>query len=233
MDPVYVGKEYWLSKSDLPCLHCQGPILYRPLPIGISETISANGIGTRGGFCSWLCARTYADQNHPGDVTERLTTRIMLEFKTSQNLGDDPAGWHFLQKYDRFSQIPRAPPRHAFVPYGIITHEGFRENWAGVSLEGTADTFGNSISPAKTTQYMASIDESRGSLQSSSISGAIVDTETLQPFAFHRATSYSTKRQYHPSVGLNRTYWPALGIWAAAADEAEAAVQRQNGTPNT
>ena len=224
MDQIYIGKEYWSPKSDLPCLHCHGPIQYCPLPIGVSETVSATGIGTCSGFCSWLCSREYADLHFPGDITERLTTRIMLDFKASQGSNDDPDGWRFLQKYDRFSQIPRAPPQHCFVPYGTLTHEAFRENWAGTSSSSRkADTFGSSISPSRVQTY-ASVagEESRGSLQSSSVPGAIVDTEPVQQFAFHRSTGYSTKRQYHPSVGLDRTYWPALGIWARGTQPEDA-----------
>jgi hypothetical protein len=104
------------------------------------------------------------------------------------------------------------------VPYGTLTHEAYRENWAG-SASPHGDSFGRSIASAPQQQAATGIEEGfQGVIQSSSAEGAVIDTDSVQPYTFHKVTGFSTKRQYRPCTGLNRTYWPALGIWAEQPD---------------
>ena len=217
MSKPYTSKEYWFAYSQTPCLHCDGRIRYRPIPLGISETASIDSITTCNGFCSWPCAGTYADANFPDDTCERLTTRIMSEFKANCDPYDDPDGWRFLQRYNRFSQIPRAPPRHSFVPYGPLTHEKFREGWASGG-ENQASTFGDLVMAKKTEQRLAA--GTGTELRSSTASGPVVDTTSeADRFVFRPPiTSYSTKRQYRPGVRMGQTYWPLIEPWQQTDD---------------
>ena len=191
--------------------------MYRPIPLGTSEIPMAGGIRVCCGFCSWPCARAYADQNYPSDEVERLTTKIMLEFKLRHDAGDDLDGWKFLQKYDRFSQMVCAPPRHAFAPYGELTHEKFRESWASPKLPSTVapNSFGSMVfsSPFGAAAKAPSSSGFRGEIQSSSTEGAIIASDVTPSRAVQRITGYSTRRQYRPSAGLNRTVWPSLDEW--------------------
>lgn len=214
MDRIYVNKEYWMPKTTLLCLHCEGPISYRPFPIGFTELVTTGGINTCCGFCSPLCARTYADQNYSSDIVERLTTRIMLDFKRSLDPGDDPDLHRFLQSYDRFSQIPRAPARHDFVPYGTLTHEKFRAAWTGTETTNRTETFGSLLdSQKRSTSRTIPLEEGHHvSIQSAASDGPIIDTEQPPTYSFHKVTSYSTKRQYRTPLG--QTLWPSIGLWS-------------------
>ena len=129
---VYRGKAFWTSTIGCDCLHCGGPIKYRPTTIGITESPDGQGIITRGYFCCWLCPRAYADSfNILSDEEERLTTQIMLDFRNSTDESDDLESYRFLQSFQRFSQIPSAPSRDNFIKYGgPLQYDQYRTSWS-------------------------------------------------------------------------------------------------------
>jgi len=116
---IYTGKGLWLSFYKLPCLHCGGEVRYTPIPLAVSET--NGGIIVRNGFCSWPCCRAYANQLGTDDKMEHLTTKILNDFRSSFEDGDDRDSWNFIQPYRSFAQIPAAPPRHEFKPHGSLS----------------------------------------------------------------------------------------------------------------
>lgn len=209
MSQTYIGKEYWLQRSDIPCLHCKGDIPFRPIPLGIEEY--SNGITTCCGFCSWPCARIYADLNYPSDMVEDLTTRIMRDFKASCDRDDDAEGWKYLQRFDRFSQVPRAPPCHEFEPYGTLTHAQFRRSWTSAPDPSLAQNMrGQCLAPAmqwgrdavypKGGTFGSSLDTwskprdevPRCAMQSISVDGVIIGNEAV-PVA-----EYTSPKPLHP-----------------------------------
>ena len=207
---VYISREYWMPSSDFACLHCGGKIMYRPIPIGISRSLAGAAAGAAAGtaagyssssgsgepidvcvgFCSWPCARTYADHNYPSDDTEQLTTRIMLDFKSCLSRYDDPDGWRFLQQYDRFSQLPRAPPRHAFTPFGSLTPDQYRARWVTSSLSRVA--FGDFEADWTTRPSASSGRQARDIYSTSHAFGIATDADDEPMPVFRRA--FTTKR---------------------------------------
>lgn len=132
-DRVYIRKEFMIRSTDLPCLHCGGPILFRPVVYGTSGDRSSGGIRICGYFCSWPCARAYACHGVLTDYAEELMTSILRDFRDHLDNGDDEDGHRFLQSFHRFSQIPTAPPREKFVPFGSLTYEEYRRMWVQFS----------------------------------------------------------------------------------------------------
>ena len=219
MNKQYTSKEYWLSYSQNPCVHCGGRIRYRPIPLGISETASIDSVAVCNGFCCWPCAGAYADTNFPDDTCERLTTRIMLEFKANCDKYDDPDGWRFLQRFNRFSQVPRAPPRHAFIPYGPLTYEKFRDGWTA-GTENRIGNFGEMILTKKSDIAQSDFGDMGADLRSSTAAGPTVDASSdVEGYVYRQPiTSYSTTRQYRPSVRMGQTYWPLIKTWGQSDD---------------
>lgn len=126
------SKEFLPRNTSIPCGYCGGPILYRPTTIGLRESVGGHGIDNLAYFCSEPCKRAYVngDVQLLNDETESQTTRIMRQFRDHYSDGDDPDSHRFLQKYDRFSQIPPAPPRHAWIRYGgKMSDEEYRKTW--------------------------------------------------------------------------------------------------------
>lgn len=163
------------SRTELACVHCGGPIRYRPTMIGYR--MMDRGIETTGIFCSWSCARTYATANCQSDQMEELTTRIMQEYREELSEGDDPDGHNFLQNYLRFSCIPHAPPRHAFTPFGPLSYDEYRRQW---SNEGSS--FRSSA------------------LQSPSSDAVCFETDTEIPMVFRRTTTYSSRQMFRKTA---------------------------------
>lgn len=195
---VYIEKDYWLRHDDQPCLRCRGRILYRPYPLGIRIDTATGGIVTCGRFCSWPCVRGYCNQLIPSDEMERLTTKIMLDFKNTFSEGDDPDGHRYLQQFERFSQIPSGPSPHEFVPYGPLTHEKYRERWT--STFRPEMTFGSVIE-----ENFRPIDDQSG----------ITDTYRQQSEGTFRRSGFSTKIPRHVARMPSHANQRFLDTWMA------------------
>ncbi|MFA5091041.1 MAG: hypothetical protein WC483_00135 [Candidatus Paceibacterota bacterium] len=190
---TYIGKNYWPAHTDLPCLNCKGPIRYRPLPIGVREEGATDGIVTCSGFCSPPCMRRYATQFLSSDEVERLTTRILLDFKSDFSDGDDPDVHQYLQQFERFSQIPVAPPPHDFAPYGTLTHDKYRESWTASLRSTKKDPTESFHAPAPSLE----------------------EAEDFTPRGsdFRRVTGFSTRRQHRVGMSSAYTGRPFLDMW--------------------
>lgn len=131
MSRIYQRKEFWYARSPIEtCLICGGRVEYRPPTVGVADSPQSDGIETRGLLCCWPCTRTLANMLQPSEEMERLTTSIMLDFKSSMDEHDDPDGYAFLQQYSRFSQIPASPMIDQFTARGgTITPEDNRRWW--------------------------------------------------------------------------------------------------------
>jgi hypothetical protein len=112
-----------------------------------------HGIKVFGYFCAWPCVRAVGnDPNIANSTIESLTTSIMMDFKLSNDPGDDPDGFAFLHDYSRFSDIPSAPSRMAFVRYGgTLTDNAYREMWTGKMKE-KEQTYGDLLQQPKLQQ---------------------------------------------------------------------------------
>jgi hypothetical protein len=146
-ETIYIKKLFWPASTTMCCGHCGGPIKYRPYTLGVGEAYSGHGIKTYGYFCAWPCARAVGyDPSVANSTVEVLTTSIMMDFKMSNDLGDDPDGFVFLQRYSRFSEIPSAPSRMSFIRYGgNIADDEYRAMWAGKTKE-KEQTYGDLLS---------------------------------------------------------------------------------------
>jgi len=188
------GKEFLPLKTDCLCGHCGGPILYRPLTLGIRESIGGIGIDTLGYFCSWPCKRAYAVRNGLlTDDVEGQTTRLMLQFKAHFTEGEDPDGYRLIQLYERFSQIPPAPAAVCWKRFGgRMSDEDYRKSW--VQLYKTSTQSINKPTQIMSTNYGIPFTPA---LSSSSITGP------PQPTIFGSgayATPISQGTGYVPSI---------------------------------
>jgi hypothetical protein len=170
LESYYVSKTLWHPISPVPiCTYCRGRIRYRPVTIAVSKV--SNDLVTRGFFCCWPCARSFANILRPSDEIERLTSIIIRDFAALRDEYDDPDGFQFVQQYTHFSLVPSAPPPDRFESVGgPLTEEKYRTMWINFN-DGSA----NLPAPNKTLATSRPI-----------ITGSI-DTELL----YHTSTSTS------------------------------------------
>jgi hypothetical protein len=122
----YSGHKTWPSKTTSMCLHCGGPIKYRPIPVATAQLTDV-AYRVEGTMCSFPCLRAYA--TYMGLTLDRnfisAMDYILSQFKRLGDDYDDPEYKAFLTDYDRFMCIPEAPARSRFARFssGNLTDE--------------------------------------------------------------------------------------------------------------
>jgi hypothetical protein len=205
---VYIKKLFWPSVCSASCCHCGAPIKYRPTTIGVGEAYGGHGIKCSGYFCSWPCARAYAnDFNVANSTVELLTTSILSEFKYSLDAEDDPCGYQFLRNFSRFSEIRSAPRRENFLRFGgSLTDDGYRALWTGVvysfpstsaSTSTTTSTIPMSVTTSTTSTTIPTVTtSSSSSTQAGFVNVVGASTDDEQNY-------YSVTPQFHSSYGFS------------------------------
>ena len=212
MDP-YRRKEYWLPTTGYDCLHCGGPIKYSPVTLGMNRGID-DSIDTYGLFCCWPCARACANEKDIlSDEAENLTTRIMLDFKIDLGSYDDPEGYKFLQRYERFSQVPCAPQRYKFVKYGgHIKYDEHRASWSLSDAPRREEKMGDYLRACSATS--SSTSSSTNDPSPTPMWDSIGSSSPLLPMK--PITSISTKRKFgmRPKPTTYKIEWPYNNDWS-------------------